>query len=191
MANINFEINDSAVLAAFNRLISAGSNPAPALDAVGQTLVGNVQLGFDKSVSPYGTPWLALKHRQGKPLIDSGKLRSSVNYQVSGNSVEVGTNREYAAVHQFGADIARAAYSKLVRHRTDAKGNLLRTKHFNGRGLIFAKDSHQRVQERWFEVGAHKVNIPARPFLPTDGLPPAWVDDVLDAIQNTLTDELP
>ena len=72
----------------------------------------------------------------------------------------------YAAIHQFGGTIQRAPYSTKVRHRTDAKGNLLRTAAFNGKGLVFAKDKQKRAKERWFEVKAYSIKIPARPFLP-------------------------
>ena len=73
---------------------------------------------------------------------------------------------QYAAIQQFGGKIDRAAFSKQVRHRTDAKGELLRSKIMHGRGLIFAKDSHKRALTRWFEVAAHSITIPARPFMP-------------------------
>jgi phage gpG-like protein len=52
-----------------------------------------------------------------------------------------------------------------VRHRTNAKGELLRSAHLGGKGLIFAKNSHKRAVARWFEQGAHSITMPARPFL--------------------------
>jgi len=159
--NVNFEINDSAVLAAFNQLIASGRNPAPALDNVGQQLVGNIQFGFRNSVSPYGQPWAPLKFRSGKPLLDRGHLRDSVVYQVSGDAVEVGTNRPGARLHQFGGTIVPKNKKML---------------HFMVGGQ---------------PVFVRQVTIPARPFMPLDGLPPTWVEDVLGAIEDTLTDELP
>ena len=52
-----------------------------------------------------------------------------------------------------------------MRHRTDAKGELLRSEHFGGKGLIFAKDKHKRALSRSFFVPAHTITIPARPYL--------------------------
>ncbi len=186
MTNVKIDIDNQAVTAAFNRLLQLGQNPRPALEGIGGELLKNIQQGFEAGVSPYGQKWAPLKHRSGKPLLDSGKLHNSISYRVVGNAVEIGTNRPYAKVHQFGAEIERAAYSKQIRHRTDAKGNLLRTKLFGGKGLIFAKDSHARAQTRWVEVGAHKIAIPARPFLPTDGLPDSWRDDVIDVVMDVI-----
>jgi phage gpG-like protein len=61
--------------------------------------------------------------------------------------------------------IHRAAGSVTVRHRTDAKGTLMRTDMFGGKGLIFAKASHKRVLMRKFSASEHDIRIPARPFL--------------------------
>ena len=37
-------------------------------------------------------------------LINTGQLRRSIAHNVIGNAVEVGTNLDYAAVHQFGGE---------------------------------------------------------------------------------------
>ena len=39
-----------------------------------------------------------------KPLQDTGNLRGSFEYEVSGNQVKVGTSVEYAKFHEFGTD---------------------------------------------------------------------------------------
>ena len=97
---------------------------------------------------------------------ETGNLRRQIVRTVAGNTLTVAATVQYAAIQQFGGKIEHAAFSTQVRHRTDAKGELLRSKIMNGRGLIFAKDSHKRALTRWFEVAAHSINIPARPFMP-------------------------
>lgn len=42
-----------------------------------------------------------------KVLIKEGHLMDSINYQASNTGVEVGTNRVYAAIHQFGGPAGR------------------------------------------------------------------------------------
>jgi phage gpG-like protein len=72
------------------------------LRAEAQKLVSN---GFRKSVDPYGNAWAPLKHRRGQPLLDTGRLRASFAARVLPDGIVVGTNVEYAAVHQTGATI--------------------------------------------------------------------------------------
>ena len=95
-------------------------------------------------------------------------LRQQITARASGNTLMVLAPMRYAAIHQFGGKIERAAYSKLVRHRTNSRGELLRSAVLNGKGLIFAKNSHKdsRVKTRWFEVGAHSITIHPRPYMP-------------------------
>jgi len=147
------EIRDDALQAALGRLLALGERPDPILDAIGRQLKTNVQLGFIASTDPYGRPWAPLKIRQGQPLRDKGHLMNSIDYRVDGNAVEVGTNREHVHVHQYGATIKANGGKLLVFRGPDG-------------GLRFAKS----------------VTIPARPFLPLDGLPQAWRDDVLDVL---------
>ncbi len=66
------------------------------------------------------------------------------------------------------------------------------TEYFNGKGLIFAKDSHKRTLTRWFEVGAHSIHIPARPFLPfvqNGQLQTGVQASILDKISTYLTEK--
>ena len=99
------------------------------LSEVGNAAKNESTRSFDApGVSPFGEAWkplspATLKKKKGSlKLVESGHLKRSLrsNISTSEKRVSVGSNLEYAAIHQFGG---RA-----------------------GRG--------------------HKVNIPARPFLP-------------------------
>lgn len=160
MPAIKIEVQDRAVIAALNRLIQAGGELAPVLAAIGRQVKTNVQLGFVQGVDPYGRSWAPLKVRQGQPLRNTGRLTHSIDYRVAGDSVEIGTNVRYAPAHQFGATI-RAKTPK---------------------GLIFP------VPGGW--VRKRQVTIPARPFLPTDGLPDAWREDILAILTDHLRQAL-
>ena len=156
MANVKIEIDDRGVLDAFNRLIAIGEDPGRALGAVGNVLVNRIREGFNTSTAPDGIPWAPLKSRQGKPLRDKGHLMGSIDYQVEGNSVVVGTNLPYALVHQFGAKI-EARSGKVLRFLVEGRP-------------VFVK----------------RVTIPARPFLPTERLPQEWETDCVDAIADVI-----
>lgn len=156
-----YEINDSAVIEAFNRLLKMGQQPAEMLDAVGSVLETKVRLGFRTSTDPYGRAWAPLTSRAGKPLLKTGvHFLSSISYKVEGDTLTVGSNFRYARTHQFGATITpktKQALSFIV----------------NGQ-----------------RVFARKVTIPARPVFPLSGLPPAWRDDVVAELGDFTNDQL-
>lgn len=164
------QITDSGVIAAMRRVAEGTRSPRSLM----RTIAGTLESETEQNFAAQGRPaWLGLaprtKARRGadaRILQDKGRLAASIATAYGTDFVQIGSNLAYAAIHQLGGDIEKAEQSRLVRHRTDAKGNLLRTEHFKGRGLVFAKDSHKRVLERWFHQGAHRVHIPARPYLP-------------------------
>lgn len=153
MPNIQIEIHDDGIVAAFNRLIALGEDPEPVLDAIGRQLKANIQLGFAQSRDPYGTPWAPLKTRQGQPLVKDGHLRNSIDYQVDDNSVVVGTNKVQAKLQNFGGTVkAKDAGSPFF---------------MVGDRKVFVKS----------------VTIPARPFMPSETLPADWREDILDILR--------
>lgn len=90
---------------------------ADAMQATLGEVKADLAQGFSSSKSPEGVAWAPLKHprpkghnQDNKPLIDTGKLQSSVLYQgadhiegVSGQGLVIGTEVEYAGVHQYGS----------------------------------------------------------------------------------------
>lgn len=49
-----------------------------------------------------------------KPLLDTGRLRNSITYRLIGrHAVEIGSNVEYAAIHQFGGMAGRGRKVKI------------------------------------------------------------------------------
>lgn len=182
---VSITIDDSQLQAALQRLEHAGVDLSPAMRKIAQALHKVTEDNFAAEGRPRWEPSERAKKEGGVTLQQTGRLAASISTDYSSRDAVIGSNVVYAAIHQFGGKIERAAYSKQVRHRTDAKGNLVRTSHFNGKGLVFAKDSHKRAQTRWFEVEAHSIDMPARPYLPitTDGkLQPEAREEVLDTI---------
>jgi len=132
-----------------------------AVRAFGAAVLNRIRLGFRLGSSPWGAPWQALKLREGQPLVNTGRLRSSITMQQTTDGVTIGTNLRQARVQQFGATI-KPKNAKWLR--------------FPGpNGFIFAK----------------QVTIPARPFMPlTRGgdvaLPAQWTASGLSAMKKAL-----
>lgn len=93
---------------------------------------------FENSESPEGDRWknsIRANSEGGKTLVQSAGLKNSISVHATAKGFAVGTNKKYAAIHQFGGTI-RAKSKK---------------------GLIFKiNGKFARKQE---------VEIPARPFL--------------------------
>lgn len=78
------------------------------LEGIGNILVTNTQRRFDKEESPKGEKWKKSQRailQNGKTLTDKGQLKKSIASQIQGDTVIVGTNKEYARIHQFGGVI--------------------------------------------------------------------------------------
>jgi phage virion morphogenesis protein len=130
---------------------------------LGEYLLESTQKRFKDQVKPDGTKWAELneryarrkKYNKDKILTLRGYLRSYLSYRIPNpQTLELGSNQKYAAIHQLGGTIEQLAQSRKVRYRSVA-----------GR-VLFAKAKHVRgVAERWVARGAYQVKIPARPFL--------------------------
>ena len=123
----------------------------PPLEATKQLLLTSVRDNFAAGGRP--TPWVPLRRarRRGSlgsaiPLNDTGTLRASITGEVSGNTVTIGTNLAYAAIHNFGGTVS---IPEIV-----AKP---------GHALRWIGDDGQPVFAR--RVRAHVVVIPQREFL--------------------------
>lgn len=120
-------------LAETSKLVTSGDMSR----VLAETARDLVDEGFAESKAPDGTPWAPLSMRDGQPLRDTRRLQSSFTYQTNARGFELGTNVEYAAIHQFGGTI------------TPKRAKRLRFAGPNGAPVF-----------------ASSVRIPARPMLP-------------------------
>jgi phage gpG-like protein len=100
-------------------------------------------------------------------LKDTGALQKSIAFEVTGNTVEVGSNLPYASVHQFGGETESLPITKKVRE-------------LMGEWLLKVDDD--AVFERLGPLLENKMlgktlkqTVPARPFV---GLTKELIDDV-------------
>ncbi len=78
------------------------------LRAIGVLLVSSTTERFSQGLNPEGMPWIPSRRASeagGKTLVNTSRLEKSVNFFVNESEVEVGTNLEYAAIHQHGGTI--------------------------------------------------------------------------------------
>lgn len=120
-ARIEIEVDDAAVMAVLGRA-QARLEPAGVetlLDDIGEYLLRSTRERAALEVDPDGRPWRPLekeyarwkaKQRPGAPILvfDFHMLGDQLSHQVDGDTLYVGTNAKYGAVHQFAGDPPRA-----------------------------------------------------------------------------------
>ncbi len=105
-----------------------------------------VKRGFERSEDPYGIPWKPPVLRDGKPLLDSSRLRNGFQNRSTPTTIELWNNVRYAAIQNYGGTI-HAKNSPYLYFKTPE-------------GLAAKKE----------------VTLPARQMIPDSarGLPPVW-----------------
>jgi len=114
MAGAKIQISSEgaqAVSEVLTQLVNNLDDLAPALGNVGEHLMLTHRDHFDQQRSPDGDPWQPLspeyakrkKKNKGKILRLNDILRDTLAYNIGDDSLEFGSNLEYAAIHQFGA----------------------------------------------------------------------------------------
>ena len=145
-------------------------NLGPPLEATKELLLTSVRDNFAQGGRPQ--PWAPLRRsrRRGSlgsaiPLNDTGVLRASIAGEVSGNTVTIGTNLAYAAIHNFGGTVS---IPEIVARP--------------GHALRWIGDDGQPVFAR--RVRAHTVVIPQREFLVIQDQD---ITDIVEVFQKYIT----
>lgn len=137
----------------------------PLLKTWGQIARTSIVRNFEVGGRPAWKPSIRVQKKGGKTLILSGALLQSIaaaDPKVTDTSVAIGTNRVYAAIHQFGGVIETGPRSSVLAFKQDKKtGKLL--------GFMSRKQASRRkagsIQIRFAHSGGAYIPIPARPFL--------------------------
>lgn len=137
-ATFTLHLDDAAAQAAFEQMRLRGLDLRPALRAIGRASVAQTRRRFLAGRAPDGSAWKPGYKTRGKTLIGKGLLlRSITATEPTATSVDVGSNRIYAGVHQRGA-VIKAKTAGGLRFRVGGNGG-------------------------W--VIRRQVTIPARPYL--------------------------
>jgi phage gpG-like protein len=131
-------------------------------------------------------PFPAGEHRLG---VVSGRYRRSIRAArpvIAGAAVasSIGSNVEYAGVHEFGVVITRTSRPGKVRLRTNARGELIRNERG---GAVFATRGLKRIREVAYAGGkSYTVKFPARAPI-TTGIADRAADYSTAASQSVIT----
>lgn len=104
---LRYDFAPGPVLDALAQLQGMPKRRQELLDRIGATWKARAALTFRTSTDPWGDPWEEITHREGQPLVDTGVLRGSLDYQVDDDELVLGVRPEYAAIHQFGGRTGR------------------------------------------------------------------------------------
>ena len=113
MSAVKVEINSTELQEILGRAVQTLTNPKLLFMEIGEELLAIHRVRFLRQQSPDGTPWQPLadwyqaskaKNRD-KILTLDGHLGGKLRYQATGQGVEFGSDRPYAAIHQFGGTI--------------------------------------------------------------------------------------
>lgn len=153
-------------------MASRGGSPEPAFRAIGEELINSTTERFDEQKDPDGNDWVAPKllkvvvpgdktyfvnnKTTNRILHETARLRRSIVYQTTRNTLQVGSDVIYSAVHQFGATI----------------------KPLNVFGMLTIPLKRPLMTKvgKVTSVSYRKVRIPARPFL---GITPENVTEMI------------
>jgi len=132
MPEIRIELDDKDIKRKLQELARKTGNLVPALKRIGEYMLRVTEDRFKKEQAPDGSKWKDVrpstraKKKHPKILTESGHLRGSIRYQLQGkDTLAVGTNVPYGAIHQLGgktpariitARVKKALYWRGARH---------------------------------------------------------------------------
>lgn len=164
MSGIIVTVDSQAINETLGRLAQRTSTMRPVFSEIGEYVVRQTQLRFDRQQAPNGESWQRLapstikqKNRQNKIskiLQRDGDLRRSIIYQATDQGVEIGTNRQYAPIHQFGGTIQRKGGKRSLNFKVNTK---------TGRSR-FARAKQANFQQD-VDVRPYTIAIPKREYL--------------------------
>ena len=110
--SVDYQFNDTEIIAALQRLAGSGANLSSPFGAIGESLMESTKHRFETTTSPEGESWslnsglstlLNVDKKCDRALTgESGLLMDTMNYQLNAEGVEIGSPMEYAAMQQFG-----------------------------------------------------------------------------------------
>jgi len=119
---IQIKIDDAELQNVLGKLILKTQNLGPLMKNISGIMMDSVEENFEKEGRPDKWQELAkstIKQRKkkghwpGRILQVRGELTSSITSYYDSDSAVVGTNKVYAAIHQFGGDAGRGKKVKI------------------------------------------------------------------------------
>ena len=162
-AGIEIKVDDEQVNALFGRLQTRMNDLTPAMKVIGEIVRTSVVKNFEVGGRPRWKPLspVTLARRKGSKILyrqgPAGGLLGSIHYKADKDRVVIGTNKVYAAVHQFGAK--KGSFGTVTE---TVKAHMRRITQAFGRPVKPHKIS---VRAHTRQAKLPWGNIPARPYL--------------------------
>jgi phage virion morphogenesis protein len=100
-----FELHTKDFMGRIAQALRHMSNTIELSESIGESLVSSTVQRFENEEDPEGKSWKPSKRaieENGQTLTDTGRLKGSIGYEATPVLVAVGTNVEYAEIHQMG-----------------------------------------------------------------------------------------
>lgn len=122
---VTIEYNTEGIQNLLQSLLNRGSNLAPVMREISMNILDAVEENFEKEGNaseqwaPWSDGWRQRRQKLGftgdgnKVLTLRGELAASITAQSDNDTAEVGTNKKYAAIHQFGGEAGRNKSAKI------------------------------------------------------------------------------
>lgn len=163
----------------------------PALKQCSLLLIKATKENFANQRGPTGQPWPPIKGRVrggGKALRDTGRLMASITAKPQPDELVVGTNLEYAGIHQYGGTITPKKGKALTIPQTVQALRAGSPRNMPGLFLIWKRGarsgglySGQGGARNLQFLLVPSVTIPARPYL-------GWNEDLAQGCAQILAD---
>ena len=146
MAGASFDLDMNALTRVVEGMTERMNDMQLLAEDVGELLVSSTLERFERGVDPEGNAWpvsIRAAREGGKTLVDkgaSGGLMGSILYEASPTMVIVGSDKIYAAIHQYGGQAGRGRKVTIPKRsylgindadRDEIKGMML--DHLNGK----------------------------------------------------------
>lgn len=183
MTGASIEIRDE-ISPALSRLVANAENPARIMDDVAGHLLTSTQRRFETETDPDGKKWKPLSPRTAAArrgrrtrghdniLRDSVRLYNSLTTTFDASSATVGTNVEYAAIHQLGGPIRKQERRATIYQFYDAKRDVFDQRFRSKARSNFARD---------VTIPAHEIQMPARAYLGINAADIAEISAIINA----------
>ncbi|EOC9365103.1 phage virion morphogenesis protein [Enterobacter asburiae] len=156
--SLDLKVDLSAYDAGLLKLIRSTKQRHDLMTALAGTMLDAVEENFQQQGRPKWLGWspaYAKKRGSGQILQKTGRLAASIRAAITNDDATVGTNVRYARIHNEGGVIKHEARTTDLYFKQYKNGSVSRQ--------FVKKRNSNFVQSA--TIGAHTVNMPARPFL--------------------------
>ncbi len=119
---ITVDFSETDIRRAFEKLLRNQRASKSAMRNIGEILLDSTKERFTDEKGPDGKPWsknapATLMHKRNPKILqelgEGGGLLGTIAYQANDVRVEVGSPKDYAAIHQFGGEAGRNRAVKI------------------------------------------------------------------------------